>query len=91
MRVHWTESALLDLREIYQFIVQDNPTAADDLLARLLAAGDALRSMPNRGRPARRRSLRELVVTRLPYILTYHVSKDGVAIIRVRHGARNRL
>jgi len=41
--------AIVDLDEIWDFIADDNPTAADSLIAEILAALDKLVSFPKRG------------------------------------------
>jgi plasmid stabilization system protein ParE len=41
--------AVVDLDEIWDFIAGDNPTAADKLIAEILAAVDKLVSFPRQG------------------------------------------
>jgi toxin ParE1/3/4 len=86
--VIWSPAALRDTAEIHAYLVQFNPPAAEERLARaLLAAGDSLVSFPNRGRPVPGTALRELTVV-YPYVIRYRVAADHVRILRVRHGAR---
>jgi toxin ParE1/3/4 len=85
--VIWSPAALRDTAEIYAYLAQVNPAAAERLARALLAAGDSLISFPNRGRPVPGTTLRELTVV-YPYVIRYRVAADHVRILLVRHGAR---
>jgi len=85
-QVHWTISALADLREIRRYIEEFNPSAAREVAQRLLDAGNSLVTLPHRGRPATD-NVRELT-TVSPYVIRYEIRDDEVHILRVRHGMR---
>ena len=87
MQVIWAPAALQDVAQIYGYVARFNPSAAERLAERLLAAGDSLVSFPNRGRPVPGGQLRELTVV-YPYVIRYRIAADHVRILRVRHGAR---
>jgi plasmid stabilization system protein ParE len=59
--------------------------AAQRLGQRLLLAGDALETSPDRGRPITR-GRRELTVI-APYLIRYRLRGDQVIVLEVRHGA----
>lgn len=88
MRVIWTRRAFQHLDEIQDFIAQDRPMAAfevvRDLTERTVAT---LATTPMAGRPGRVRDTRELVFANLPYIVVYRVSQH-VEIIAVLHAAQ---
>jgi toxin ParE1/3/4 len=86
--VTWTSRARRDLRDLYEYVSEDDPEAARAVSARVLEAGDALVTFPARGRPGRVVGTRELVVGGTPYVLIYRVSGDTVQILRILHGAR---
>jgi toxin ParE1/3/4 len=86
-RIVWTAHALANVRAIRAYIAQFNPRAADELAARLIAAGNSLEMFPHRGRIVPRTDMRELVSIS-PYIIRYRVLRDEVVILRVRHSAR---
>lgn len=86
-RVVWTAYALANVRAIRAYIAQFHPRAADELAARLIAAGNSLVAFPHRGRPVKKTDMRELVSVS-PYIIRYRVIRDEVVILRVRHSAR---
>jgi len=86
--VTWAPSAILDLREAWDYIAADIEAAADRIVARLQSAGENLDRFPRIGRMGRQSHTRELVVSGTPYILVYKVSRSHVEITRVMHGAR---
>lgn len=85
-QIVWTNSALADLQGIRDYIAQFNPTAARHMAARLIAAGNSLATLSERGRPAAQDN-RELVAV-WPYVIRYRIVGDEVVILRVRHGKR---
>lgn len=86
MRVAWSPSALREIIDIYNYVVNYNPRAASNLVDELLKAGDGLVNFPHRGRPVGD-NLRELTTVH-PYIIRYEIIGDEVTILRVRHSAR---
>jgi toxin ParE1/3/4 len=88
MQVRWLRGALLNLDQEASYIAQDNPKAAADLVLHLRDSALILGEQPNLGRPGRIPGTRELVVSKLPYILPYRVRNDTVEILRVFHAAR---
>jgi plasmid stabilization system protein ParE len=84
--VIWTDEALANLELIVDYIEQFDPAAAERMALRLVAASEALRDFPHRGRPAGA-IFRELPGVR-PYVIRYRVADDAVYIIRIRHGAQ---
>ena len=87
MQVIWSPAALREIAQIYAYIAQSNPRAAETIARALLAAGDSLASFPNRGRSVPGTALREWPLV-YPYIIRYRLAADHVRILRVRHGAR---
>jgi len=84
--VVWTDRALANIEAIAAYIYPFNAIAAQRMALRLMAAGDALKSEPERGRPIAR-GRRELTIVP-PYLIRYRVLSDRVLILEVRHGAR---
>ncbi len=87
--VQWRPRALEDLARIVSHISEENPIAARQVGRELLLSGDSLTLFPHRGRPGLVPGTRELV-SYWPYILVYRVTRDGVSILRVWHGAQHR-
>lgn len=87
-RVRWTRPALQQLRQIAQYIEQDNPRAARRVVTDIRQQVTALTDQPAMGREGRVQGTRELVVTRLPYVVAYRMAGDAVEILAVIHTAR---
>lgn len=89
MKVVWTEQAYVRLAEIHTFVASDNLAAADRLVARLIARGEALSRFPRRGRPVPElpdADLRELIVE--SYRVVYRLRGPVVEILTVFEGHR---
>lgn len=86
MIVHWSQTAIEDLRSIYDYIAQDKPGAAGATIEKLFQSGDALALHPNIGRAGRRKGTRELI--HLPFFIVYSIDGDIVDIHAVLHGSR---
>ncbi|MGD0260662.1 MAG: type II toxin-antitoxin system RelE/ParE family toxin [Verrucomicrobiota bacterium] len=84
-----SDAARADLEEIWLFIAQDNPEAADRFVRNLVSRFPTLASMPQMGR------LREELAARLRsfpvrnYVIFYRPMGAGIEIVRVLHGARD--
>jgi toxin ParE1/3/4 len=68
VRVDWSRRALRDVEDIYEYLADFNPTAAERVVRRLVLQADNLEYFPQRGRPVPGTDLRELVVV-YPYII----------------------
>ena len=89
MRVTIRPSADHDLDDIFDWIAEDNPDAAERHVRRLVDAALALRDFPERGplRPEIGEGVRSLTVAR--YLILYRIESDVVEIVRFIHGARD--
>jgi len=88
-RVVRAQTAKTDAREIWVYIAQDNPDAADRLLNRFDNLFRKLASQPFLGK-----SIEELVpnlrfVPIGSYLIFYRPTKDGIEIARILHSARD--
>lgn len=88
---HFTRTARAeeDLIEIWTYIAQDDPAAADRLLDRIDAASGHLAENPLMGpaRPDLAAGLRYFIAGN--YLVLYREATHGVEIVRVVHGARH--
>ena len=89
MHVRWTVSASKDLRGITRYIRKDSPAAARAVAKATVDAADSLSRFPLKGREGRIGNTRELVVSGLPYIVVYKVTRTAIQILHIYHGARN--
>lgn len=88
MLVVWSEQALGDLQEIFDYIVAESPGAALAVDSRICGQANLLGKFPMAGKEGRVAGTRELVVPRTPFVIAYSVETDAVTILRVLHGAR---
>lgn len=92
-RVVWSNHALDEFDRIIGYIARDDSLAAVGVADRIEEAVNALAEMPV-GRKGRVAGTYEKVVTGLPYIITYALSRgpagdETLTILRIIHGARN--
>lgn len=89
MKIRWTDPAVADVQDIYDFIAGEDRDAARRILDAIYSAvEDSLPTHPGIGRTGRVAGTRELVVTGLPFVIPYRVRNGEVQILRVLHGAR---
>jgi len=88
MKLRYERGALADLDEIFSYIAQNNPSAAEQLVARIEETAARIAESPYLGEAARRPPFRRFPVDN--YLIVYEVGEDEVVIQYVRHGARRR-
>jgi len=83
-----TRKAEEDLIDIWLYIAQDNPAAADNLLDNIEEKGRLLAENPMLGqaRPDIAEDFRYLPVGR--YLMLYRAIPNGIELVRVAHGMR---
>ena len=88
MQVRWLQRALRNLQEEADYIAQDNPVAAAQVMMRIEEAVALLADNPSLGRAGRVPGTRELVISDTPYLVPYRVRGQSVDVLRVFHGRR---
>ena len=88
MKIRWFRRALNQLVDAEEYIAEDNPDAARELVARIERAVARLADCPELGRMGRVEGTRELVVAHTPYIVAYRVRDDEVIVLAVQHASR---
>lgn len=84
-----------EVTDIWEYIAQDNPEAADKWIEAAFAAFRKLAQMPEMGKARdyenpKLHGLRYWVIPEFPrYLIFYFPTEQGVEISRVLHGARN--
>ncbi|HUS91976.1 MAG TPA: type II toxin-antitoxin system RelE/ParE family toxin [Phycisphaerae bacterium] len=84
-----TDQAEADLEEVLDYVAQDDPAAAEDLLNRLVEVMHTLADHPHAGRAREElaRGLRSRPVG--SYVIFYRPMEGGIRVVRVLHGARD--
>ena len=88
-KIRHAPAATRDLDEIWGFIADDNPDAADRMIDRLRDVADRLAGMPGMGRarPELGTDYRSFPVDQI--VIFYRPADDGIEILRYAHGARS--
>ncbi|MBN8759637.1 MAG: hypothetical protein BGO61_04440 [Thiobacillus sp. 65-69] len=89
MKLKWTRAALDNLKQILDYIAEDNPQAARALAAGFRQTAEHLTAHPFIGRHGDLEGTRELMLHR-NYLLTYRVSSEAVEILQIWHVAQKR-
>jgi len=88
VHIRWTKPAATVLGAIQNYIAEENPRAAFEVVQRIRFAVTQLEEHPKSGRTGRVRGTYELVIHDLPYIVAYRIKKDEVQILSVYHTSR---
>lgn len=92
MKVRFTSQATADLSEIADYPKARNPAAAIRVRNAILEGTRLIASFPHAGRRQDQADVRKLVTLRYAYLIYYTVdlSKDEIAVLSIRHPARER-
>ena len=88
MELRWTVEAAADLEHITDYLFQNAPERAAELVRRVYHAPAALLTFPYRGRAGKKEGTRELVLSSLPYIVVYQITGEVIHVVRILHGAQ---
>jgi toxin ParE1/3/4 len=77
-----------DLQSVWEFISDENESAADQVIEHISFAVEQLQRHPRLGRPGRLSETRELSIIGTPYLIAYRVVRQEIQILAVLHGAR---
>jgi addiction module RelE/StbE family toxin len=86
VKILWLSRAVDDLERLRAYIAQDDPTAAETEVEKVIRSVGLLADQPALGRPGRIANTRELVVS--SYVVAYRVKAEAVQVLRVLHAAR---
>ena len=89
MKVRWTRQALNDLRHLHEYIAEESPQAAGEMVSRIHQAATVnLKEHPRMGKKGRVSGTRELVLVGTPYLLVYILENSEIQIVTVLHTSR---
>jgi len=89
MEVIWLLRARNNLQDIFDYLDERDPAAAQRTAGRLYEASFWLSGMPRLGRKGQIPGTRELVVADTHYILRYRIKSDRIEVLRVIDGRTN--
>jgi toxin ParE1/3/4 len=78
------------LEHIRDYPTEHYPQFAQSTVIEIYETIRSLKTSPRRGRIGREEGTRELVFTRLPYIVAYRVKEDSLEVLHICHGAQDR-
>ena len=91
--VVWTEVALRDVERLATYLVDESPGRAEQILDRIIATGESLERLPERGRtPPELRAIQDRTwreVQQRPWRILYRISGKRVEIHGVLDGRRS--
>ena len=91
VKIVWSKTALLDLKNIYDYIAKDSKLYAIRLIERIIAAVDQLENFPYSGRIIPEKNdefFREIILGN--YRIFYKIiSQNKISILRIHHSAKN--
>jgi toxin ParE1/3/4 len=90
MRIRWTPAAAADLQHIKDYLTEHNHQFTESTVSELYETIRSLKTSPHRGRIGREEGTRELVFTRLPYIVAYRIKEQTVEVLHIFHAAQFR-
>lgn len=91
-RIEITEKADSDLDAIHEhYAALMGYARADNVIATIFESIELLATQPGMGRPSQSPDVRELVLTRYPYVISYLMRADVLFILRVLHERNERL
>jgi toxin ParE1/3/4 len=90
MKVRFSRRALIQIKEISNYIAADNPRTAENVEHRLETLAAQLGRYPAMGRRTSLANVRVFSVRPYPFLMFYQtdVDKGEVTILRIRHMAR---
>lgn len=88
MKLRWTLPAVEQLREIFDYIADDNPAAAEQMVERIRLSIRQSTRMPYAGRIGRVGGPREAIVPGTAYIVAYRILEDAIHVLAILHGAQ---
>ena len=81
--------AAADLAEIWAFIAEDSPPAADAFIQRIIGKFEPLRQFPELGAAREQLAPGLRALPYRDYVIYYLAEPDALVIVRVLHGARD--
>jgi len=91
MRTRWSETALVELDDIFRYIFERSPSAASAVVKRIEGLSSLLAEFPEMGHLTDETNVRVLSVVRYPFLMFYAIDEaaDEIVVLHVRHSAQD--
>lgn len=90
MQIVWGDAGRREFDAAIAFVRSQSPAGAARVGERILAAITLLERFPELAPASRHRGLRQLVVTRTPYLVIYRIHNDRIETSAVVHAKQKR-
>jgi toxin ParE1/3/4 len=89
MKVHWTENAIDNLVNIYEYIAANSAIYAKRMVDKITRRSDQIAAHPFSGRKVQEYDAQDIrEITAKPYRIIYRIKPDQIDVLAVIHGAR---
>lgn len=89
LNIRISEPARSDLEEIWQYIAENNPQAANTIISQLKSKFELIADQPNIGRERQEIMLDLKSFPHKKFIIFYFLTDAGIEIFRVLHSSRD--
>ena len=89
MKIIFTETALSDLDQIFEYLTSNYPTLVGPVEQRVQLGPSRLQDWPESARKVTQRtSVRVAPLVRYPYRIFYRITNEAIEIVHIRHTSR---
>jgi toxin ParE1/3/4 len=89
MRIIFTETALSDLNQIFEYLTSNYPTLVGPVEQRINSVLTRLQDWPESARKVTQRTtVRVAPLVRYPYRIFYRITNEAIEIVHIRHTSR---
>ena len=89
MKIIFTETALRDLDQIFEYLASNYPTLIGPVEQRIDSVLARLQDWPESARRVTQRTnIRVAPLVRYPYRIFYRITNDAIEIVHIRHTSR---
>jgi toxin ParE1/3/4 len=89
MRIIFTETALSDLNQIFEYLTSNYPTLVGPVERRINSVLSRLQDWPESARKVTQRTnVRVAPLVRYPYRIFYRITNEAIEIVHIRHTSR---
>lgn len=89
MKIVFTETALSDLSQIFEFLASNYPTLVGPVEQRINSVLARLQDWPESARKVTQRTnVRVVPLIRYPYRIFYRITNEAIEIVHIRHTSR---
>jgi toxin ParE1/3/4 len=89
LKIRWTMPAANQLQDLFDYICEESPAAAERTVRRIHEAILRTARIPRAGRIGRVPGTREIAVSGTPHLVAYRIVENMIHVLAILHGAQN--